>query len=878
MATINTAGSGNQNAGGTWVGGVVPGPLDVPNILAGHAITNPTGVAWAVAGMQLAPGASFINNGTFTYSGDVKSTGTFTNPATFTNTGIVQPAAGASAAIYANGMRVRGRGTGPGTQRAKFRKNAAAAASIARDPANTSCYWGEIDFEFTRCEDLAEVASFHLLNWEPMTIRLHDTEMWNSPLTSGGFQLRDSGGYDFQGVNFNGHSAQCLTIAGSDDPASGVVRVMTRVSFDTVAEIDAPQGHFTHVHFADGYIMTGAWASWTECATGSTSGERVVCGSQNGVLDYANNPARDNWHGFIVSRPGTYAITRAWRDGIVGNDNGEFYLAGEPGAATVFTLERCGGTKSPLPSGSYGVFANANGNANISFGAENVTWFTDDGESGIVNAGETYAGYPGMITKGKSLLAVGLTAGNGVVHRRGAAAETAGVINLVSPANLTNNVCFNPIAGGTNLGVGNKNTSGGAGAAFSSTPAAPLNENPEFVDPDINLAKFFRSVVGGTPGTRSADMTLWVTAMKNMYSDAATPGITIPAAIDALEAGLTPTNPALKTDVSTINDGWVGATPGATGGATLVPTTLHVVEPRPEFTFGEVITPPLQIEVLDQFGDRLESYTGPVNVTDVDLGVAVTGTTPRNAVAGVATFNDLVPSQPPSQLGAPTVTAGTPVDATNTRTVPITTSGPGSWPSGVVVQLQTQRGLGAWVNAGTSTGSTSLVFTRESSDFTVQVRGIATHGGAPTDSTPSAPFTITVPAVVSVPALEDATPLSCEVTLYPGSEVAVSATAGGAQQELIGRADSDNVLIVRNIRRVIEGDAHTPSSVSYVLDGPEGYVASDTIEGTAGVYRIGISRLAFAPALGTLVLRLVLEAQDQSVTTLQFLVPQGVRA
>ena len=232
-------------------------------------------------------------------------------------------------------------------------------------------------------------------------------------------------------------------------------------------------------------------------------------------------------------------------------------------------------------------------------------------------------------------------------------------------------------------------------------------------------------------------------------------------------------------------------------------------------------------------------------------------------------------------LEAPTLSFGAPVDAPTTRTVVLTVTAPGSWPGGVTVQLQRRIGAAAFANDGAPITTTrTFVLTRGVSSYTVDVRGIASAGGSPADSAASSTVSVFVPALTptEIAPLADATPLTCEVALFPGSPEAVTATAGGSQLTLVGRADSDNVLRITNIKRAIEATTITPTTVAYALEGPTGVIVSGTITGAAGVFRTGISRLAFVPSFGTLVLRLTLTAPDSTITTISFIVPQGVRA
>lgn len=126
------------------------------------------------------------------------------------------------------------------------------------------------------------------------------------------------------------------------------------------------------------------------------------------------------------------------------------------------------------------------------------------------------------------------------------------------------------------------------------------------------------------------------------------------------------------------------------------------------------------------------------------------------------------PPVPSGALGVPSLVAQPSVDSDTTRSVALAVSGPSSWPNGVLVQLQRRRAPGAFVDAALTATSTTLVLARESSAYSVEVRGFATNGGSLTDSENSGILTITVPALVPppIPVLD---PPSLALELQPES-------------------------------------------------------------------------------------------------------------
>jgi hypothetical protein len=101
-----------------------------------------------------------------------------------------------------------------------------------------------------------------------------------------------------------------------------------------------------------------------------------------------------------------------------------------------------------------------------------------------------------------------------------------------------------------------------------------------------------------------------------------------------------------------------------------------------------------------------------------------------------------------ARLAAPSLVVEEFVDTLTEREAFVAVSGPVSWPGDVEVQLQTQRGSGAWTDAVRTVNGATLTFDREEADYPMRVRGIAEGDGDPSDSEPSGVLTLMVPAIV----------------------------------------------------------------------------------------------------------------------------------
>ena len=90
MAAITSTATGNWNAGGSWVGGVVPVSGDTVTIATGHTITVPDAYT-AVCGTSPASGgaAALVITGTLVVGGGASGQLTVKGPVTQNNAAII---------------------------------------------------------------------------------------------------------------------------------------------------------------------------------------------------------------------------------------------------------------------------------------------------------------------------------------------------------------------------------------------------------------------------------------------------------------------------------------------------------------------------------------------------------------------------------------------------------------------------------------------------------------------------------------------------------------------------------------------------------------------------------------------------------------------
>jgi hypothetical protein len=314
---------------------------------------------------------------------------------------------------------------------------------------------------------------------------------------------------------------------------------------------------------------------------------------------------------------------------------------------------------------------------------------------------------------------------------------------------------------------------------------------------------------------------------------------------------------------------------------------------EPITTFPHLLDP-IVLRPIDQYG---APWTGTVpadgvipanhcSAAAIGLPYVLGGTTVVALSGGVWTFSSLMALEAagPETLAAPTLTAGAVSLSGSTATVPFTAVSSGAaYPSGTTVQLRTRRGSASYANQGAafaSASSRTLSFTRESTDYDVDVVGIASASGA-TSSAAGAVVTITVPALTIITPGVSAMPLRATVKLYPSTGEPVSASGTGAIPSLAARTNSDCVLRVTDITLEpdLGGGPLVPDAVRFTIADASGVLLEETqtVPHAADDWRIVLPRALFAPNRDTLLLDLTFVAEDSSETFLQFLLPQGVR-
>ncbi|NCO90852.1 MAG: M6 family metalloprotease domain-containing protein, partial [Armatimonadetes bacterium] len=117
-------------------------------------------------------------------------------------------------------------------------------------------------------------------------------------------------------------------------------------------------------------------------------------------------------------------------------------------------------------------------------------------------------------------------------------------------------------------------------------------------------------------------------------------------AVGALSAGGSYTAPtAPGADTVQVEAAYGGATKTATASVTVVPGApsklAFLTQPPASATAGAVLAPPVQVRVLDTYGNLVDTATSPVTMVLGQGAGTLGGTRMKNAVAGIAQFADL---------------------------------------------------------------------------------------------------------------------------------------------------------------------------------------------------------------------------------------------
>ncbi len=98
----------------------------------------------------------------------------------------------------------------------------------------------------------------------------------------------------------------------------------------------------------------------------------------------------------------------------------------------------------------------------------------------------------------------------------------------------------------------------------------------------------------------------------------------------------------VKTVEATVNGSVLAQHPTVTFTPGVGASMRFVTQPPASLVAGQAMAPPVSVEVLDDQGNRVANYSGPVAMALVaSNGATLEGTTPQSAVAGQASFNDL---------------------------------------------------------------------------------------------------------------------------------------------------------------------------------------------------------------------------------------------
>lgn len=429
--------------------------------------------------------------------------------------------------------------------------------------------------------------------------------------------------------------------------------LVNAVAARTLTDVACTQGHiyvafpssgtvaptFTRCYFGGGFeLFSGLQGEFVDCVfrrNVSGAGGTTVSGNVTRGFSVANNAAIENWHGLNVTNNGRSTVC----DGVIvdgvhsGDDTGDLFFVSGTSAGTAVTIRNVLCTVSVRANGAYGKMVNTapgDGTNPSLVLCENNTWITSSAEAGFLKAGETIVGYSGMIGVVRNNLIWGRAANQGQALGREGAGAAANIRDYMSAANVTNNALVNPYNGGVN-GDGHYTLGGGDGLMWTGAiPTYTTSSDPDMVDDTRNLATWYRSVVGGTPGTRTADMELALTGIAEQWGDSPTAGLTIPAAWTWIRAGFRPQNAALKTNASANNGGWIGAMEGVNAG-----TLTFTQQPQNSWN-DEPIRP--AIVVTSSRGAAADGTTVTLSVNTGAGSAAGTLTAVCNA-SGVATFN-----------------------------------------------------------------------------------------------------------------------------------------------------------------------------------------------------------------------------------------------
>lgn len=225
-----------------------------------------------------------------------------------------------------------------------------------------------------------------------------------------------------------------------------------------------------------------------------------------------------------------------------------------------------------------------------------------------------------------------------IFHRAGAAAADAPVLFQTSGSPTPSADAWQGVDYNARFNIGTDYAPTWITPADHIEPVPPggndvVGEDPGFVDSTRNPLTWFRSLLGG-----SATFADGVAEMMKANDDSGFDSrFEIADCLAWIEAGFVPTNPALE---ASSTGGWIGALDGTPPGP-VADSLLFTVQPQTT-NVGSVM-PSFAVSAVDSTQSNAVDTTFTGNVTLTPTGGSYTGTLTVAAVAGVATFDDIVP-------------------------------------------------------------------------------------------------------------------------------------------------------------------------------------------------------------------------------------------
>ncbi len=588
--TITSATSGDWNNTATWVGGVIPdGNNDDTSIIDdGHTVVIPDSITVVIgdasdldtkairtSGSQGT--GKLVVNGTLRLKGHVFHHSEWTINAG----GIVESANTSDSLIWeldgegsaSSTPHLRLLGTGPGSDRAIFRKGSGAGLRITHGSGGAPGWsltseWGLFKDLGTASDDAIVLSQF----WTGQNVLVSDTIFDGCGQVNTYLGPYSHTRNEWLRTTIKGslHDTYSANFSGVGGALSAGTRIVDRCVFDKRLRTTGGEWEITNNVFGNvPHLYTGGWSLFEDnLVVDSSAGGGDLLGYEDITRGFIcrNNPAGGNWHclSFIGLENRSFTADGIIFDAVVDDAYGDLIKLDGSEYELSLIVQNCLTTKSQHESGAYGKLISSLAGETLTFSAFNNTAYTANlGEPALFGYGEGYAGHEDMIYDVQNNLAVGLTANSGLLLIRQATGAAANAVDVPRLAGISNNAVFNANSGGANVGVGNATVAGGDGVMFSATPPAPLDVDPQFYDDTRNLATWYRSVVGGSPGTRTDDMAAAIALLSTVNDDIPpSASVSIVNAYNWIKDGYRPTNPALKTDVSANNGGWIGAVAG----------------------------------------------------------------------------------------------------------------------------------------------------------------------------------------------------------------------------------------------------------------------------------------------------------------------------